>query len=112
MKRPNLTRQLTLEAPQQAADGAGGFSTNWAALGTLWADVRPGSGRERAGRAGAVSRVPMKIIVRGAPDGASNRPKPDQRFREGSRVYAILAVSDYGGAGQYLVCHTEEERAA
>ena len=112
MKPPLLNRSLTLEDPQQLADGSGGFATTWVTLGALWAEVTAGSGRERAGRGTTLSRVPFKITVRAAPAGASSRPKPNQRFRDGDRVFAILAVSERDPTGKYLLCHTEEETVA
>lgn len=111
MSAPRLTRKLVLEAPSQAADGMGGFSTDWTALGTLWAEIQPRTGRDRAGEGGAVSATALRIIVRGAPVGASNRPKPGQRFREGARVFRIEAVTERDANGQYLNCFAEEEVA-
>lgn len=112
MSGPVLNRRLVLEAPQRAADGAGGFSQSWVALGTLWAEVKPGSGREIAGQGGALSRVPYRITVRGAPAGAASRPKAEQRFREGERLFHILAVAERDGRGHYLTCFAEEELGA
>ena len=112
MKRPVLNRLLTLEEPVRSPDGAGGFAVTWTALGSLWAEVRPGTGRERAGRGATMSRVPVKIAVRAAPVGAASRPKPEQRFRDGARVFHILAVAEADPAARYLVCHAEEETVA
>lgn len=112
MRVPRLDRRLALEEAQNAADGSGGFSQTWVTLGYLWAEVRPGTGRERAEDFVTVSRVPYRITVRSAPEGMSSRPKPDQRFREGSRLFRILAVSDRDDRGRYLTCFAEEEVAA
>ena len=112
MSGPVLNRRLVLEAPQRAADGAGGFSQSWVALGTLWAEVRPGTGRETGGQGGPLSRVPYRITVRGAPAGAPSRPKAEQRFREGDRLFHILAVTERDGRGHYLTCFAEEELGA
>ena len=49
MRPVTLSRRLVLETPQMASDGAGGFTQVWASLGTLWGEVRAGSGREAAG---------------------------------------------------------------
>ena len=111
MSPPVLDRRLTLEEAQTVADGAGGFTRSWVALGTLWARIRPGSGGERGGDAATLSRAPYRIIVRAAPVGAPSRPRPEQRLREGDRVFRILAVSDNDDAGRYLTCHAEEEVA-
>ena len=112
MNVAHLTRQLVLEAPVRGPDGAGGFETSWTALGTLWAAIKPASGRERAGVAVSLSQVPCRVVVRSAPVGSSNRPKPEQRFREGTRIYTILAVSEADPTGRYLTCHAIEEVVA
>ncbi|MHC0053109.1 head-tail adaptor protein [Actibacterium sp. D379-3] len=109
---PKLTRRLVLEQPQRLADGAGGYTDAWVPLGTLWAEVRPGTGRERAGEFTTLSRIPYRITVRGAPVGVMFRPKPEQRFREGARIFRILAVTERDARGAYLTCFAEEEGAA
>lgn len=112
MSNPVLNRRLTLEAPQQAADGAGGYIETWAALGVLWGEVKPGTGREISGEGTALTRVSYRITVRGAPMGAPSRPKPEQRFREGTRLFHILAVTERDPRGLYLTCFAEEELGA
>ncbi len=104
-----LTRPLVLEGQGRVADGAGGFSESWTALGTLWADVVPGSGRDLAGVEVTLAAVPLRITVRGAPVGSAARPAPGQRFRDGARVFAILAVTERDPDGQYLTCFAREE---
>ncbi len=109
MRAPILNRKLVLEDPQRSADGAGGFSTSWVTQGTLWADIRHGTGREKAAEQLTVSSVPYRITVRAAPVGAPSRPKPEQRFVEGSRIFRILAVTESDVGAQYLVCFAQEE---
>lgn len=109
MKVPHLTRALVLETSQRVPDGAGGFSENWVALGTLWAEMVAGAGRDPAGEEVILSSVGYRITVRAAPVGADMRPKPGQRFREGSREFPILAVADRDAAGRFLTCHCREE---
>ena len=112
MAAPLLNRKLVLEEPQRSPDGAGGYTETWVALGELWAEIRPGSGREKAGEFLTVSQVPYRITVRAAPIGSPARPRPDQRFREGTRIYAITSVAETDTAGRYLVCTAHEEVAA
>lgn len=107
-----LNRRLVLEMPARVPDGAGGFTQSWLPLGTLWAHVVPRSGRETAGVAAPISRTGYKIIVRGAPSGSPARPQVDQRFREGSRLFRIVAVSEDDADGRYLQCAAEEETVA
>lgn len=109
MSAPVLNRPLLLEALTRAPDGAGGFTENWAALGTIWAEIRPGSGRDAAGQEVVLAATGLRIIVRGAPQGAPSRPVAGQRFRDGGRVFPILAVTETDGSGHWLVCFVREE---
>ena len=112
MSVPHLSRRLVLESPETTSDGAGGISKSWVELGTLWAEVTSRAGRERAQAGLPLSQVSYKIVVRGAPVGSDARPRPDQRFREGARVFAIRAVAEHDRAGRYLICYADEEMAA
>jgi len=112
MRRPHLNRLLTLETATRTPDGAGGFVETWNGVGGLWAEVRAGTGNERARDFVTVSSVSYKITVRAAPEGAASRPKPEQRFREGSRIFRILAVSEADAGGAYLTCFAREEVVA
>jgi head-tail adaptor len=113
VKKPSLNRRLVLEEPQKVSDGAGGFTEVWIALGVLWAEIRAGTGSERetAGLV-TVSTVPYRITVRGAPYGAPSRPKPDQRLRDGDRLFRIMAVTEREPSGMYLECFAREEVSA
>ena len=109
MSRFALNRHLALEEATRVADGAGGYAEHWLAVGQLWAALRAGSGRERVGGTLTVSAVPYRITVRSAPIGSAARPRPDQRFREGDRLFRILAVADDDETRLYLTCHCIEE---
>jgi head-tail adaptor len=112
MKEPLLNRPLILEAPQNSSDGAGGFSFEWAALGTVWAELELRSAREARGAAGALSVNAYRVTVRGAPVGHPQRPQVGQRFRDGSRIFRIQGVGERDTSGKYLTCSVEEEIAA
>lgn len=112
MSQIHLSRKLVLEDPARTPDGSGGFAPGWVPLGQLWAEVKAGSGRELTGLTAPVATVTYRITVRAAPAGAMSRPKPEQRFREGERVFHILAVSERDPAGRFLTCHAQEERSA
>ncbi|MEI6098001.1 MAG: head-tail adaptor protein [Alphaproteobacteria bacterium] len=109
MTTPDLNRSLLLEAPTQVADGAGGYSVTWTVIGTLWGDIKAGSGRDLAGVEITLASVPYRITVRGAPVGSPRRPLPQQRFRDGTRVYHILAVTEQDYEALYLTCFAREE---
>ena len=112
MNGPRLNRQLVLEGVVRSPDGAGGFGETWVVLGELWAEVVSRTGRERAEAGVPISTVSYRIVVRSAPAGAPSRPLPEQRFRDGSRLYVIQAVSERDADGRYLTCFADEEVAA
>lgn len=112
MTLPVLNRQLVLEVASQDADGAGGFVETWQVRGTLWASVTAGTGRARDASGIPVGAVPLKIVVRAAPQGAASRPKAGDRLREGDRVFLIQAVAERDATGRYLTCFADEEVAA
>lgn len=109
MKAANLNRALVLEGAIRVSDGAGGYAESWQALGTLWAAVAPGSGRDVPGEEVILASVPYRITVRGAPFGSVSRPKPEQRFRDGARIFTILAVTERDPEGRFLTCFAREE---
>lgn len=109
---PQLTRKLDLETLDRVPDGLGGFTETWTVLGSLWAEVRAGTGKESEEEFLTLSTVPYRITVRSAPLTALCRPRADQRFREGARVFRILAVADADAHGRYLTCHTREEEVS
>lgn len=111
MTAPRLNRALVLEAPVKTADNAGGYTREWTPLGILWAELRSGTGREIGAASATLSRVPYKVTVRAAPYGSASRPAPGQRFRDGTRVFQINAVSEAGVLAQYLTCYVDEEVA-
>ena len=108
----HLNRKLILEAPVRALDGAGGHTETWSPLGTLWAAIKAGTGRESASEFVTLSTVPYRIVVRASPEGSPSRPRPEQRFRDGNRLFRIVAVSEYDPKAHYLTCHAREEVAA
>lgn len=112
MSIPKLNRRLVLEGLERSPDGAGGFVETWQELGVHWAEIRPGTGREIGGQAMTLTRVPCRITVRAAPVGAPSRPLPDHRFREGDRIFEVLAVTERDPGAHYLTCFAEEELGA
>jgi len=106
---PTLSRRLVLETPEQTSDGAGGFTTQWVALGEIWAEVKRATGRDKASEFASVASAQYRITLRAAPAGAPSRPRAEQRFREGDRVFLIRAVTEADFGNRYLTCFAEEE---
>ncbi len=108
----HLSKRLTLEERVETADGAGGFVEEWRVVGDIWANMDARSGRVRNGDAVSVSVVRYRIVVRSAPNGSEQRPRADQRFRDGGQAYVIDAVAPHDQAGLYLECWAHEEVVA
>ena len=109
MARYYLNRPLVLEEAVSTPDGAGGVSVTWTALGTLWAEMRAGAGSEKLGPIAPEGRMLHRVFTRAAPQGSPQRPRPDQRFRDGARIFTILAVGEADPAGAYLISVVREE---
>lgn len=109
MRPPVLNRALVLEQRVSTPDALGGYSESWVALGTLWANVAAGTGRDLPGEEVTFSSVPFRITVRAAPVGSDARPRPNQRLRDGTRIFRIIAVAERNEAGRHLICFAREE---
>lgn len=112
MGAPRLNVRLVLEAPKRQGDGMGGHRVVWQPLGTLWAGMAAGSGRERFAEVGPESVVSWRITVRGAPSGDPRRPQAGQRLRLQDRLFRIEAVAERDPAGRWLTCFAKEEDPA
>ncbi len=97
-----------LEERVATPDGMGGQSVLWAGLGSLWAEMTPRTGRSEVISGREVARQIWRIVVRAAPVGAPSRPRADQRFREGTRIFNIQSVAELDGDARYLLCLAEE----
>jgi SPP1 family predicted phage head-tail adaptor len=96
-----LNRRLTLEAPLETPDGAGGVAREFTAVATMWAEVMPLSARaeEAADSVGAALRYCIVVRRRGE---ITTR----HRFREAARLYRIIAVRE-GLPGRFLEIDAE-----
>jgi len=104
MTNPGVLRsRLTLEAPVESADGAGGVVRSYSAVATLWAEVTPVSAARafEAERAGA--RITHRIVIRFSGDITTQH-----RFREGDRVFRIASLRDRDGRRRFLQIDAEE----
>lgn len=102
----SLRHRVTLQAPVDTDDGAGGVTTAWSGVATLWAAIAPsapGSAGERiaAGRIEAAARLRLTIRHRADLTHA-------MRFALSGRVLAITGIADPDGRGRWLVCDCEE----
>ena len=82
-----LNERFTLEAPARPPDGGGGAGIAWEAVTDLWARVRPIAGDERLAHDQLAGRLTHQVWIRYRPGVV-----PAMRFRQGTRIYEIVAV--------------------
>ena len=98
-----LRDEIVLEQQIRIAASGGGATLTWQPLGPLWADVRPLSGRETVIADQIVSHVSHEIWIRHRVG-----TTPAMRFRQGDRLFDILAVLPAGSRGQWMRCLCRE----
>jgi SPP1 family predicted phage head-tail adaptor len=84
-----LNRRLTLEAPVDIDDGAGGVIRSFAAVATLWAQVEPVSARGEVAADALGASVTHRIALRYSSDITLRH-----RLRDGARIYRIVAMRE------------------
>lgn len=106
-----MRRRLELETWEAAPDGGGGDVGAWRALGWHWAKMRAVSAHERSVGSAALAEISHRIELRWRPHGAISRPVASQRFREGARVFEIVAVAEADDENRALLCWVREGAA-
>nr|CAD6610855.1 head-tail adaptor protein [Rhizobium sp. Khangiran2] len=101
-----MTTRLVLEAPVEAPDGQGGAAVTWEAVRVLWARVEPVRVSERQEAGAESATISYRIWIWFRDDVVAG-----QRFRNGSRVFAVKLVRDPHETRRFLVCHCEEVAA-
>jgi SPP1 family predicted phage head-tail adaptor len=84
-----LNRRLTLEAPVETDDGAGGVARSFTAVATLWAEVTPVAARGEVQAAALGATVTHRIALRFRADITLRH-----RLRDGARIYRIVAIRE------------------
>lgn len=107
---PPLRQHLTLEAHVDAPDLGGGWHRRWVEIGRHFAAILPSSGAEAALGSQQAQRVTHRVVVRASGHGHAIRPRADQRFRNGLRLFDIKAVFERDPRGRYLTCLCEEHQ--
>jgi SPP1 family predicted phage head-tail adaptor len=64
MPAGRLRHRIAITQPAESSDGAGGVTTTWSTLATLWGSIEPLRGREFLDAQGAQGEVSTKIVLR------------------------------------------------
>ncbi|MGE0750265.1 MAG: phage head closure protein [Variibacter sp.] len=100
-----LRERVTLEAPVETADGAGGVTRSYAAQATLWAELVPLSARGSLVADASGATITHRFTIRSGVDVTTRH-----RLRLGARVFDVVAVRD-GDAQRRLMLIEARERA-
>lgn len=88
-----LRHRVTLQQPVLTPDGAGGYTRTWATVATLWAQIEPatqrGQSREIFADQHLEPAVTHHVTIR-----YLSGVTADMRLLYGTRVFAILAVTN------------------
>lgn len=98
-----LRHRVTLEAPIDAPDGAGGFSRSFAPVAELWARITPSGAREDFIEQRAEQTTNHVVTIRWRDDIAK-----DMRFVHCGRRLRIQSSVDPDERRHFLVCQCEE----
>jgi SPP1 family predicted phage head-tail adaptor len=98
-----MRRRLALQAPILAPDDAGGGTTTFVTVVSLWAEIAWVSGDERwrADRPEQAGLHDITIRWRTGVDAG-------MRFSGAGRIFGIMSVGEPDGNGTRLVCRCEE----
>src|SRR5258707_2584151 len=99
-----LKSRLVLENAVETDDGPGGVTIAYATVATLWAAVAPAAMRGDVVADATAATVTHRIVIR-ARDDVTTR----HRFRDGDRIYRIVALRGEGD-GRFLEIQAEERR--
>jgi len=98
-----LRERIIIQSESLTPDGLGGFSTAWIDDVTLWAQIKPKTGRE-ALEAMQVRNMQMYDVIIRYRTGIT----PKQRISWGSRIFNIRAVMNKDEREKYLTLVCEE----
>lgn len=99
----DLRHRLELEKLSRVSDGAGGYTESWASVASIWAAIAAKSGRETVIAERLSSHVTYDIIIRYRSDVTA-----EMRFRDGAKLYYIVAFFDMDGHEAWLKCVCEQ----
>ena len=85
----DLNRRLTLQAPVETDDGAGGVTRTYETVTTLWAQVAPLSARSNVAAGNLGAALGARIIIRARGDVTTRH-----QFVDGAHVYRVIAARE------------------
>lgn len=103
-----LNTRLTLQQRSTTQDASGGQSTTWSDVATVWAFVRPLSGREIIAAQAVNSELTHQITIRWQAAYASPKAMAAMRLVAGGRIFNIQSAANEREENRYLVMMATE----
>ena len=101
-----MRERVVIQAGAGAADGYGGRTSDWSAVATVWAEVAPIGGRERAQAEQLEGVVTHRVTIRHRTDVTAAH-----RLLWGSKALNVRAVTNPDQRRRYLDLLCEEGTA-
>lgn len=105
MRTGDLDQRIELQRLTRTSDGGGGYTEQWTTYATVWANVRPMSGRERYQAQQTQASANYRIAIRYRAD-----IDPADRIVWRGKVLNIRFIADAGPRDLYLTIDAEIER--
>ena len=102
MNPGTLDQRVTIEQETRTADAYGGAAITWTTMVTVWAGVKPLTGRERADMAAIEAPASYRFTLR-------RRADVTEAMRLGwnGQTYNIRFIADPGSRGLYMTIDAE-----
>lgn len=93
----NLNNKIEIQRRGSSQDTAGQVKKTWRNTGSVWASIRPISGREFANASGERAEITHEILLR-----HGHAVAPRDRVKYQSRFFDIKSVINIGERSRYL----------
>ncbi len=107
MAQPKLNERIVILRSGTAPDGQGGLEDGWSAVATVWAQIRPLSGREQMAAAKEQTLTIYQIIVRRPVDYTLFGDDRVLWKSNGEKLMAVREILDFGGRDPWMTFMAE-----
>lgn len=103
MTTGDLKHRVTIEAPVKTPDGAGGFTTSYSTIATVYAAIWPVSASEQVQAMQATMTITHKITIR-----YRSVLKGSWRLKYGNKYYSIVSIINPNMDNKFLTILAKE----
>ena len=100
-----MRHQIKIQTEAQTDDGGGGYVLGWTTTATVWANIKPISGREHLLTAQLADIITHRITIRARSDLTFTGKN---RILFGTRAFNVKHVINVGERDRYLELQAEE----